>query len=32
MPEYTALAVLSVPVVVALEVFVWRAGVFRELR
>lgn len=32
MPEYTALAGLSVPVIVALEVFVWRTGIFRELR
>ena len=32
MPEYTVLAVLSVPVVVALEVLWLRTGIFRTLR
>lgn len=32
MPEYTVLAVLSVPVVVALELCLWRTGIFRQAR
>ena len=32
MPEYTVLTVISVLVVVALEVFWWRTGIFRTLQ
>ena len=32
MPEYTVLTVVSVLVVVALEVFWWRTGIFRTLQ
>jgi lycopene cyclase domain-containing protein len=32
MPEYTVLTVISVVVVVALEVFWWRTGIFRTLQ